>query len=234
MANLPGVKEIRLFPIQLVVVTIVFSENMGTLPAASAHSRKIKSVQISPKVRNTKWARHHRFGRNISARTGCKTRLRGSVFGYGSQDNSGLDSAEAVIRNKRRVEVNSWGGYPKQYEVAVKSCTPASAWISAWWRFWCVGKQQQHFGRCLHRKNAESYFIRGGGQVKSLEDIEKLWSKPGGVPVLDPGCSNSAFPGYANRFGARTANGEGEKVLGQIMMLKNANSKMVISEAKAG
>ena len=39
--------------------------------------------------------------------------------------------------------------------------------------------------------------------------------------------------GYANRFGAITANGEGEKVLGQIMMLKNANSKKVISEVKS-
>ena len=38
--------------------------------------------------------------------------------------------------------------------------------------------------------------------------------------------------GYANRFGAITANGKGETVLGQIMMLKNANSKEVISEVK--
>ena len=39
--------------------------------------------------------------------------------------------------------------------------------------------------------------------------------------------------GYANRFGSITANGEGEKVLGQIMMLKDANSKKVINEVKA-
>jgi cobalt-zinc-cadmium resistance protein CzcA len=36
--------------------------------------------------------------------------------------------------------------------------------------------------------------------------------------------------GHANRFGAITANGEGEKVLGQIMMLKDANSKNVMAE----
>jgi cobalt-zinc-cadmium resistance protein CzcA len=29
--------------------------------------------------------------------------------------------------------------------------------------------------------------------------------------------------GHANRFGAITGNGEGEKVLGQVMMLKGAN-----------
>ncbi len=38
--------------------------------------------------------------------------------------------------------------------------------------------------------------------------------------------------GYANRYGAITANGKGETVLGQIMMLKNANSKKVINEVK--
>ena len=38
--------------------------------------------------------------------------------------------------------------------------------------------------------------------------------------------------GYANRFGAITANGQGEKVLGQIMMLKGANSGKVIRDVK--
>jgi cobalt-zinc-cadmium resistance protein CzcA len=37
--------------------------------------------------------------------------------------------------------------------------------------------------------------------------------------------------GHANRFGAITGNGE-EKVLGQVMMLKGANSKQVINDVK--
>jgi cobalt-zinc-cadmium resistance protein CzcA len=37
--------------------------------------------------------------------------------------------------------------------------------------------------------------------------------------------------GHANRFGAITGNGEGEKVLGQVM-LKGANSKQVINDVK--
>ena len=36
--------------------------------------------------------------------------------------------------------------------------------------------------------------------------------------------------GHANRFGAITANGKGETVLGQVMMLKDANSKKVLNE----
>jgi cobalt-zinc-cadmium resistance protein CzcA len=36
----------------------------------------------------------------------------------------------------------------------------------------------------------------------------------------------------ANESGAITGNGEGEKVLGQVMMLKGANSKQVINDVK--
>ena len=38
--------------------------------------------------------------------------------------------------------------------------------------------------------------------------------------------------GHATRFGAITANGEGEKVLGQVMMLKDADSKATIDRVK--
>jgi cobalt-zinc-cadmium resistance protein CzcA len=38
--------------------------------------------------------------------------------------------------------------------------------------------------------------------------------------------------GHANRFGAITGNGTGEKVMGQVMMLKGANSKAVIDRVK--
>ena len=52
-------------------------------------------------------------------------------------------------------------------------------------------------------------------------------------PKRDPwrhGCANGF--GSATRFGAITGNGEGEKVLGQVMMLKNGNSKKVIEAVK--
>ena len=68
--------------------------------------------------------------------------------------------------------------------------------------------------------------------MKSLEDIENIVVKnSGGIPVLVKDLATVHF-GYANRFGAITANGQGEKVLGQVMMLKDANSKLVINEVK--
>ena len=52
-----------------------------------------------------------------------------------------------------------------------------------------------------------------------------------GVPVLIRDIGEVSF-GSANRFGAITGNGTGEKVMGQIMMLKDANSSEVIKNVK--
>jgi len=50
-------------------------------------------------------------------------------------------------------------------------------------------------------------------------------------PILIGDVAEVGF-GFARRFGAITGNGEGEKVLGQIMMLKDADSKAVITAVK--
>jgi cobalt-zinc-cadmium resistance protein CzcA len=52
-----------------------------------------------------------------------------------------------------------------------------------------------------------------------------------GTPIYVKNVADVRF-GHAKRFGAITGNGEGEKVLGQVMMLKGANSKQVINDVK--
>jgi cobalt-zinc-cadmium resistance protein CzcA len=69
----------------------------------------------------------------------------------------------------------------------------------------------------------QSYFIRAEGKVKSLDDIENIVVKSERNTYLCKNVADVRF-GHANRFGAITGNGEGEKVLGQVM-LKGANSK---------
>lgn len=52
-----------------------------------------------------------------------------------------------------------------------------------------------------------------------------------GTPIFIRDVATVGF-GKATRFGAITGNGEGEKVLGQVMMLKGADSKEVINAVK--
>ncbi|CAG0904414.1 unnamed protein product, partial [Cyprideis torosa] len=81
-------------------------------------------------------------------------------------------------------------------------------------------------------KSNQAYFIRGEGLVKGPSDIEQIVVKTiARKPVYIRDIADVQL-GSANRFGAITANGEGEKVLGQIMMLKGANSNEVITNVK--
>jgi len=84
----------------------------------------------------------------------------------------------------------------------------------------------------IYEKNEEAYFIRGEGLIKSLEDIKNISvTSRDNQPVYIKDIAEVGF-GYARRFGAVTGNGEGEKVLGQVMMLKDADSKRVIDAVK--
>ncbi|PKP32693.1 MAG: CusA/CzcA family heavy metal efflux RND transporter, partial [Bacteroidetes bacterium HGW-Bacteroidetes-17] len=130
------------------------------------------------------------------------------------------------------VEVNTWGGFLKQYEVAINPERLRSFNITLIEVFEALNKNNNVAGGAYIEKQNQSYFIRGDGMMKSMEDIGSVVIKNNGnIPVLIRDVA-VVHEGHANRFGAITANGEGEKVLGQIMMLKNANSKLVINEVK--
>jgi len=131
------------------------------------------------------------------------------------------------------VEVNTWGGYLKQYEVAINPETLQSLDITLLEVFEALQDNNNISGGSYIEKDNQSYFIRGDGSIKSLDDIRNVTvANRNGTPVLIRDVATVQF-GHATRFGAITANGEGEKVMGQVMMLKNADSQSVISAVKA-
>ncbi len=85
------------------------------------------------------------------------------------------------------VEVNSWGGgYLKEYEVAVNPARLQAIDVTLMDVFDALEKNNSISGGGAYiEKKSESYFIRGDGQVKSIEDIENILVKnKGGIPVL--------------------------------------------------
>ncbi|MFN3940812.1 MAG: efflux RND transporter permease subunit, partial [Chitinophagales bacterium] len=130
------------------------------------------------------------------------------------------------------VEVNTWGGYLKQYEVALNPEKIRSLHLSVSQIFSALEKNNNVAGGGYIEKMNQAYFIRGEGLVGSLQDIEKIViENRNGVPILIKDVATVGF-GHATRFGAITGNGEGEKVLGQVMMLKGGNSNAVINAVK--
>jgi cobalt-zinc-cadmium resistance protein CzcA len=236
MSNLPGVMEIRsISKFGLSVVTIVFEENMGTYLPRQLIAEKIKSASANiPEG----------FG---TPEMGPISTGLGEIYQYILDTKPGYEENYSIMELrtiqdwivKRQlsgipgvVEVNTWGGFLKQYEVAINPQRIRSLGISLVEVFSAIEGNNSVAGGAYIEKQNQSYFIRGDGLVGSLEDIEQIVvSNPGGIPVLVRDIAEVRY-GSANRFGAITANGEGEKVMGQIMMLKDANSNKVIRAVK--
>ena len=94
--------------------------------------------------------------------------------------------------------------------------------------FTALEKNNSISGGGYIEKTNQAYFIRGEGLLTSLEDIENIAVKNiDGFPIFVKDVAKVQY-GNAPRFGAITGNGEGEKVLGQIMMIKGGDSGKVI------
>ena len=236
MANLPSVKEIRsISKFGLSVVTIVFDDEIGTYLPRQLIAEKIKSA--SAKIPEG-------FG---TPEMGPITTGLGEIYQYTIEVKPEYKNQYSVtdLRTiqdwviKRQlsgikgvVEINTWGGFLKQYEVAINSTKLKSMNIATRDVFTALEKNNSIAGGAYIERVNQSYFIRGEGKVKSLDDIENIVvTNTNGIPIYIKDVAQVRF-GSANRFGAITGNGEGEKVLGQVMMLKGANSKQVIDDVK--
>ncbi|SHG22931.1 cobalt-zinc-cadmium resistance protein CzcA [Flavobacterium segetis] len=236
MANLPGVTEIRsISKFGLSVVTIVFEDGLGTYLPRQLIAEKIKAA--SEKIPEG-------FG---APEMGPITTGLGEIYQYTLEvkpefkDNYSVSDLRTiqdwVVKRqlsgiKGVVEINTWGGYLKQYEIAIDPARLKAMNITTSAVFTALEKNNSIAGGAYIEKVNQSFFIRGEGKVKSLDDIGNIVvNNNNGIPVYIKNVAEVRF-GHANRFGAITGNGEGEKVLGQVMMLKGGNSKQVIDDVK--
>ncbi|GGG39203.1 CusA/CzcA family heavy metal efflux RND transporter [Bizionia arctica] len=235
MANLPGVIEIRsVSKFGLSVVTIVFEDGLGTYLPRQLIAEKIKSA--SEKIPEG-------FG---SPEMGPITTGLGEIYQYildvkpefkDQYSTTDLRTIQDWMVKRQLsgipgvVEVNTWGGFLKQYEVAINPQKLNAMHISVSEIYDALEKNNSVAGGGYIEKTNQAFFIRGEGLVTSLEDIGNIVVKNDGVPIYIKDIAKVGF-GSATRFGAITGNGEGEKVLGQIMMLKDGNSNEIIKAVK--
>jgi len=236
MANLPGVKEIRsVSKFGLSVVTVVFEDRLGTFLPRQLIAEKIKIA--AEKVPE---------GYDRPEMGPISTGL-GEIYQYTLETEPGYEEKYSTtdLRTiqdwlvKRQlsgipgvVEVNTWGGHLKQYEIAVSPHLILALGLSVTDILTAVESGNSVAGGGYIEKDGRSYFIRGEGLIGSLADIESIVvTERNGIPVYVHDIARVGY-GHATRFGAITGNGEGEKVLGQIMMLKNGNSREVIRAVK--
>ena len=204
MANLPGVKEIRsVSKFGLSVVTVVFEDAMGTYLPRQLLAEKIKSA--SEQIPAS-------FG---TPQMGPITTGLGEIYQYVLDVKPGYEERYSAteLRTiqdwivKRQlsgipgvVEINSWGGYLKQYEVALNTQKLHAMNIAASEVFAALEKNNSVAGGGYIEKSNQSYFIRGEGLATSLEDIEQMVvANHNGIPVYIKDVAN-----VDNRVDARS------------------------------
>ena len=236
LGNLPKLEEIRsISRFGLSVITVVFEEEMDIYLARQLVGERLDAAK--GKIPST-------FG---VPEMGPITTGLGEVYQYVVYPAPGFEAEfspmelrslqDWVIKRqlvgiKGVIEVNSSGGYLKQYEVAVNPEKLKSLQLSIGDIFEALERNNSNTGGSYIEKDQYTYFIRGEGLLKDVEAIKKVFIKHSdGIPILIRDVAEIKL-GHAPRFGAVTMNGIGEVVAGQVMMLKGENAAAVTERVK--
>ncbi|WP_138994302.1 CusA/CzcA family heavy metal efflux RND transporter [Larkinella sp. C7] len=236
MASIPQIDQMRSFSrFGLSIVTIVFKENTDIYWARQQIGERLSEA-----------------GKQIPAGVGTPemapvTTGLGEIYQYVIHPEKGYEKqydamALRTIQDwvvKRQLlgtpgvaEVSGFGGYVKEYEIAVNPDKLQSMGVTITDIFNALEKNNQNTGGAYINKNPTAYFIRSEGLVKNLGDLGKIVVKnTESAPIFIRDVATVRF-GNSVRYGAATRNGEGETVTGIVMMLKGANSSEVIDNVK--
>ncbi len=219
----------------LSVITIVFKDNVPVNIARQRVDEKIKTaIENIPKQYGTPEL--------LPPTTGL-----GEIFQYVLVPQKGFEEKYNAIELRtvqdwivRRqllgtvgvVDVSSFGGKLKQYEVSVKPERLSANNLTLIDVFDALQKNNENTGGSYIDKGPNIYFIRGEGLIQNMDDINNIVVKNNsGVPILIKDIATVQF-GSAPRYGAMTRNGNGETVGGVVLMQKGENAVQVIARVK--
>ncbi len=236
-SNIPGLKEIRSFSrFGLSVVTIVFSDATDVYWARQQVTERLSAVKDQiPKGIGSPFL--------APVTTGL-----GEIYQYAVRAKIGYEKKYDVTELRtiqdwivRRqllsvegvAEVSSFGGKLKQYEIAIDPNKLQSYNITIADVFEAVEKNNQNTGGAYIEKGPTVLYIRSEGLINNMENIKDIFVKntKGGSPLFIRDVADVRI-GSAIRYGAMTYNGKGEVSGAVVMMLKGANSNIVIQNIK--
>ena len=131
------------------------------------------------------------------------------------------------------IEVNSFGGFVKQYQVLVDPKKLITYDISLRQVFDALAANNANAGGQYIDHASEQYLIRGVGLINTIQDIENIivHATKEGTPIYIKNVADVVV-GPEVRYGAVTKDGKGEVVAGIAMMLKGENSRTVVERVK--
>ncbi|WP_426670450.1 CusA/CzcA family heavy metal efflux RND transporter [Mucilaginibacter sp. McL0603] len=235
--NIPDVKEIRSFSrFGLSVVTIVFEDKADVYWARQQVSERLADIATQIPTE---------FGKPEMAPV---TTGLGEIYQYSVRAKPGYEKKydamqlrtiqDWIVRRQLLglpgvADVSSFGGYLKQYEISVNPDRLKANNVSITDVFNALQKNNNNTGGAYIERGPTVLFIRSEGLVGSLDDIGSIVVKnlPNGTPLLIRDVGEVGL-GHATRYGAMTWNGKQAVSGAVVMMLKGANSNVVIKNIK--
>ncbi len=129
-------------------------------------------------------------------------------------------------------EVNSWGGYEKQYQVRIDPDRLIKHGLLFDQVVAAVKENNRNVGGGNITQNSQMLLVHGLGRTVNIEQIENIViTASDGVPIRVGDVANVEI-GHEIRRGAVTADGQGEVVYGLGFMLMGENSHEVTNKLK--
>jgi heavy metal efflux system protein len=229
IGSLPGLEEMRSiskFGLSQVVVT--FKDGVDIYFARQLINERLATVELATGIERPKMG---------PVATGL-----GEVFHY-MVSASGNDLTQArtvhdwIVKPKMRsvkgaAEINSWGGYEKQYQVRIDPALLIKYGLTFDEVMRAVEGNNQNVGGGMVRQGTQAVLVQGVGRTANVEQIKNIVvTSKAGVPIRVGDVAEVAI-GSEIRRGAVTVDGKGEAVMGLGFMLMGENTHEVTTALK--
>ena len=239
MRGLPDVEQMRsVTKFGLSIVTIVFKDNVDIYFARQLVFERLGEAKES-------------VPRGVEVAMGPIATVMGEIYQYTLEGKMPGDSLAKVayLTNLRTIqewiitpqlknvagvnEINSFGGYFKQYQVILAPEKLLKHAVTADEVYSAIENNNRNVGGNILERNSDQYIVRGVGLIKNLGDIENIVLKShDGTPTFVRDVAEVKI-GEAVRMGAAMKDGKDECVGGIVMMLRGANSREVVQQVEA-
>lgn len=238
MTGLPGIVEMRsLNKSGLSIITLVFTDKTDLYFARQLVIERL--IEVTPKL-----------PQGITPVLGPVSTGLGEVYQYtldhpsdGKRELSIAELAERrtiqdwVVRPLLRsipgvAEINSQGGYVKQYQVLVKPDRLLHYDLTVQQIYEAVASNNANASGGILPQAAQQFLIRGVGLIRTLDDIGGIVvMEKGGVPVYVRDVADVTI-GNEVRQGAVIKGGYTESVSGIVLMTRAGNAKEIVGRVK--
>ena len=238
MRGLPDVEQMRsVTKFGLSIVTLIFKENVDIYFA-----RQLVFERLSQARENVP--------KGVNVEMGPIATAMGEIYQYTLEGIVPTDSLAkiAYLTNLRTLqewiitpqlksvtgvnEINSFGGYFKQYQVIISPEKLLKFNLCGDEIFSAIENNNQNVGGNILETNSDQYIVRGVGLIQNISDIENIVLKSkDGTPTFIKDVAEVKI-GEDVRMGAAMKDGQDETVGGIVMMLRGANGREVVNKVE--